>query len=268
MADCVSEDDALCKCQMQFLGRATRKVNPNKWLLGPTKFVHKITGEECVQCMQCPDGHALGGQQKGTVSVLRERGEATTDSSGRELNHQFCLCKTMGNLYDFSRSDTGCCLMRKVALLPDFRAEKPRIFQTCEKHGGICIFLPAFHCELNFIERVWADVKRWIRKYHSDDKSLKMQQKMEHAIDRLPLATCRRCPKHCTCIHACMYTCTLPPPQAITSFVFSPLPNPSRCAGAPEPVKEWNQHVALVCPARWHSSLRSSALPTAACLRG
>jgi hypothetical protein len=78
---------------MQFLGRATRKVNPNKWLLGPTKFVHKITGEECVQCMQCPDGHALGGQQKGTVSVLRERGEATTDSSGTAWLGWACLTK-------------------------------------------------------------------------------------------------------------------------------------------------------------------------------
>jgi transposase len=29
-----------------------------------------------------------------------------------------------------------------------------------EKRGHICLFLPKFHCELNPIEMVWAQIKR------------------------------------------------------------------------------------------------------------
>ena len=197
IADCGVVDENLCSCQTAFTGHKARKENLNKWLLRDTTYVHAVTNETCVQKMQFPDDHPQAGQQKGSRSVLVERGESTTDAQGRELNHQCQSCKKMSGLYDFNRPDTACCLLRKVALLPDFRAEKPRIFQIFEKHGGICIFLPAFHCELNFIERVWADIKRWIRKHHSGDKSMTMRRKMERAIDRIPVATCRRYARTC-----------------------------------------------------------------------
>ena len=49
---------------------------------------------------------------------------------------------------------------------PDFKNEKSRI--ECflvEEKGHIMYMLPKFHCELNPIERVWAQAKRYSKAY-------------------------------------------------------------------------------------------------------
>ena len=66
--------------------------------------MHKITGAECVQYMQYPDGHALGGQQKGTVSVL--------------------LCKTMAGVMALCRSARRRAVVLWLALWPLSRAAR------------------------------------------------------------------------------------------------------------------------------------------------
>ena len=45
---------------------------------------------------------------------------------------------------------------------PDFRNEKSTIERfLVEEKGHITYMLPKFHCELNPIERVWAQAKRY-----------------------------------------------------------------------------------------------------------
>ena len=54
--------------------------------------------------------------------------------------------------------------MREVlAKHPDFRDEKNMIQTMMIKEGHIPIFLPKFHLELNPIERVWAQFKRYTK---------------------------------------------------------------------------------------------------------
>ena len=49
---------------------------------------------------------------------------------------------------------------------PDFRDEKCRIEHLLvEEHSHIVYFLPKYHCELNPIERVWAQAKRFSKAY-------------------------------------------------------------------------------------------------------
>ena len=49
---------------------------------------------------------------------------------------------------------------------PDFKYEKSRIERLLtEDHGHIVYMLPKFHCELNPIERVWAQAKRYSKAY-------------------------------------------------------------------------------------------------------
>ena len=47
----------------------------------------------------------------------------------------------------------------------DFVNEKTIVEHYIERRGHVAIFLPKFHCELNPIERVWGQSKRYCRAY-------------------------------------------------------------------------------------------------------
>jgi hypothetical protein len=46
---------------------------------------------------------------------------------------------------------------------PDFREQRSLVQEVIEAAGHLCIFLPKFHCELNFIEFFWGAVKKYLR---------------------------------------------------------------------------------------------------------
>ena len=47
----------------------------------------------------------------------------------------------------------------------DFATEKTKVEHFLENEGLKAIFLPKFHCELNPIERVWGQAKKYTRAY-------------------------------------------------------------------------------------------------------
>ena len=87
------------------------------------------------QTMNLPDG-----RPKGAALVLEERGYNT---SGMKLE------------------DTRAIL----ADHDDFKNEKCHVDRFLSNIGHTCVFIPKFHCELNPIERVWAQSKRYTRAY-------------------------------------------------------------------------------------------------------
>ena len=58
-------------------------------------------------------------------------------------------------------------MMREVLKShPDFKYEKSKIERyLCDECKHIVIMLPKFHCELNPIDRVWAQAKRYTKAY-------------------------------------------------------------------------------------------------------
>jgi len=46
---------------------------------------------------------------------------------------------------------------------PDFCAQKSLVKEVIESAGHLCLFLPKFHCELDFIEYFWGMVKKYLR---------------------------------------------------------------------------------------------------------
>ena len=58
---------------------------------------------------------------------------------------------------------TDCCLKHILECQPDFVEQKPLVQEVIEAAGHLCIFLPKYHCELNFIECFWCAVKRYLR---------------------------------------------------------------------------------------------------------
>ena len=54
---------------------------------------------------------------------------------------------------------SNCCVRRVLYNQPDFTAVKSQLETVCEAHGFRVVFLPKFHCELNFIGQCWGYAK-------------------------------------------------------------------------------------------------------------
>jgi hypothetical protein len=56
--------------------------------------------------------------------------------------------------------DANCCIRWTLWNQPDFINVKLIIEEHCEKRGIEVLFLPKFHCELNFIKQCWGMAKQ------------------------------------------------------------------------------------------------------------
>jgi len=92
------------------------------------------------------------GKPKGIKRVLEERG---LWPEGRKLNLD-CTQPCHDGV-------STCCARRILASQPDFQEQKSLLEETVLSSGHQIEFYPKFHCECNFIERVWAEAKRDIR---------------------------------------------------------------------------------------------------------
>ena len=62
----------------------------------------------------------------------------------------------------------------------------------CQEHGFSVIFLPKFHCELNFIEQCWGYAKRVYRHFPASLKEADLERNVIEALDSVPLVSMRR----------------------------------------------------------------------------
>ncbi|KIJ52515.1 hypothetical protein M422DRAFT_156778 [Sphaerobolus stellatus SS14] len=85
----------------------------------------------------------------------------------------------------------GNCTKRILELQPDFKEQKSLVQEVIEECGHICIFLPKFHCELNFIEFFWGAVKKYLRE-NCDYTYKTLQENMPTALASVSLQTIRR----------------------------------------------------------------------------
>ncbi|KIM53031.1 hypothetical protein SCLCIDRAFT_99323, partial [Scleroderma citrinum Foug A] len=53
-----------------------------------------------------------------------------------------------------------CCAKKVLDHQSDFQEKKSLVEEVVESAGHLCIFLPKFHCELNFIKYFWG-VTKW-----------------------------------------------------------------------------------------------------------
>jgi hypothetical protein len=78
---------------------------------------------------------------------------------------------------------------------PDFKEQKSLVQEVIECAGHLCILLPKFHCELNFIEYFWGTVKRYLRE-HCDMTFNTLKENMPLALGSVEVATIRRWEHH------------------------------------------------------------------------
>ena len=97
-----------------------------------------------LQCLVLPDG-----TPKGMKTILIER---RIDVRGMKLED----------------------MRKELASHSDFRDEQPEIANFLKRKGHACLFLPKFHCELNPIEKCWAQAKRYTRAHTNHTKKLRL----------------------------------------------------------------------------------------------
>jgi hypothetical protein len=122
------------------------------------------------------------GIQKGIKTILTERG---LWREGLKL-----VCK-------HNCPKVNCCASIILSAQPDFANERNWLQTVVEDRGHKQIFLPKFHCELNFIEMIWGYTKAVLRKkccYSFED----LRINVPILLDTVPLPFVRRASRHCT----------------------------------------------------------------------
>ncbi|KZT49999.1 hypothetical protein CALCODRAFT_539190 [Calocera cornea HHB12733] len=107
---------------------------------------------EGAQCILQP--MAVNGVPQGAKAILMERGlwrlGMYLDCRKRERNGVRLQHGDEGGLSPETQ--------------PDFQEQTPYIQELVESVGHLCLFLPKFHCELNFIEYFWGAVKAYTQR--------------------------------------------------------------------------------------------------------
>ena len=116
-----------------------------------------------------PDG-TVTKVQKGTAHILRDRNDQPYYSAQR-------CAEILSTHHDF--------------------AEEPEwLEQVVFARGHNIIFLPKFHCELNYIEIIWAYTKSYLRR-HCTFSFLALKADLPDVLLGVPLSAIRRFERHC-----------------------------------------------------------------------
>ena len=86
-----------------------------------------------------------------------------TDSTGRKIAKGIKMVLEERGVSTEGKGGDWMC--KRLAEFDDFMNEKSMIERMLIEKGNIPCFLPKFHPELNPIERVWAQLKRFTRAY-------------------------------------------------------------------------------------------------------
>ena len=134
-----------------------------------------------VQPFYFPEGHEHAGAFKGMAEILKERGFDGTDKLRASCPGFKC------NPYV-----EGCCCRRLLYNQPDFVDIKSNLELACGMRGYKVLFLPKFHCELNFIEQCWGYAKRMYRQFPPNSSEAVLEQNVLKALDAVPLTSMRK----------------------------------------------------------------------------
>jgi hypothetical protein len=135
------------------------------------------------QSLYFPAGHEKEGLFKGMAVILQERGLIEESQLKAQCNAKFD-CPDKGQ--------TNCCCRCVLYNQPDFVQVESLLETYCKSRGVNVIFLPKFHCELNFIEQCWGYAKRIYRHYPPSSKEADLEQNLLSALESVPVESMRK----------------------------------------------------------------------------
>ncbi|KIJ91110.1 hypothetical protein K443DRAFT_135560 [Laccaria amethystina LaAM-08-1] len=129
------------------------------------------------QPLYFPEDHPHAGVFKGMAVILEEH----------SLNNEVKLhveCKG----FKWAPPAIDCCCCRVLYNQPFFTHVTMILENTCNTQGFRIIYLPKFHCELNFIEQCWGYAKRIYRLNLPCSHEDQLEKNVLVALDSIPLA--------------------------------------------------------------------------------
>jgi hypothetical protein len=161
--------------------------------------------EKVVQVMHTVDADGKK-VQKGRKSILTER-DKFKNHCGNDLKNICKFCKTNTRAsFKLECEDSGtffddkCCAKYVLSQEPDFLEQMEWLESEVIKLGFKIIFYPKYHCELNFIEKVWGYLKcyhRQICNYNYKDLIDEERGLTNTMLHILPISTVRKFSRHC-----------------------------------------------------------------------
>lgn len=136
------------------------------------------------QSLYFTEGHEKAGVFKGMAVILEERGFVGMTKLRAECEK--FKCKPSGE------EPATCCCRRILYNQPDFVDVESLLETACKARGFRCLFLPKFHCELNFIEQCWGAAKREYRMFPPSTKEADLERNVIAALESVSLRTMRR----------------------------------------------------------------------------
>lgn len=177
--------DALLVNKLKLNDHAPSEKRPK--LFRPTTFIDSATGEVKDQNILRDDGWV-----KGMRTILQERGLWDRVAGKKIMRCQ--ACKDTPKEPD--DPIINCCCHRLLSVQPDFADSQEWLQEVITEAGHLIIFFPKFHCELNYIEMVWAYIKREIKsdcKYSLEE----MHRQLKEQLDSIPLEYVRKIERRC-----------------------------------------------------------------------
>ncbi|KIK74268.1 hypothetical protein PAXRUDRAFT_176238, partial [Paxillus rubicundulus Ve08.2h10] len=86
----------------------------------------------------------------------------------------------------------NCCCRHMLYNKPDFINVKSMLELACASEGVRVLFLPKFHCKLNFIELCWGHAKRTYRQYPASSKEEELARNVVDALQSVTLDHMRK----------------------------------------------------------------------------
>ena len=134
--------------------------------------------------MNVSDG---GKQPKRRDTVWNGRAQSMTTASGQPKGLRTVLEERNVNTTGMNKAD----MVKALADMHGFKVLKTRVEELISKLGHKCIFLPKYHCELNPIERVWGQAKRYTRT-NCDYSFTGLDKTINPALDSVSVSLIRK----------------------------------------------------------------------------
>ena len=128
------------------------------------------------QLLYFPDGHKKAGWFKGMAQILQEQGLEAESMLQAECKGFYC-----------PPGRTRCCCCQVLYNQPDFIRIASILETTCHAKNVQVLFLPKFHCELNFIKQVWGCAKHIYCQFPPLSKESDLEKNVICTLDSLSL---------------------------------------------------------------------------------